>query len=72
MSNSVAQDVKVVGAVKAGDKLRTNGHEFTVVQVFQDKEGCQQWTLAAVNSDCLRRFDEQIEGQRGAVRDHSV
>jgi hypothetical protein len=52
-------DVKQFGTVSEGDKLRANGHEFVVVDVHTDNEGCQQWTLAAPQSRCLEMFNKK-------------
>lgn len=52
-------DVKQLGTVAVGDKLRANDHEFTVVGVHTDPEGCQQWTLATPQSGCLKQYEQK-------------
>jgi hypothetical protein len=52
-------NVKQLGTVAAGDELRANDHEFVVVGVHTDNEGCQQWTLAVPQSRCLKMFNKK-------------
>jgi hypothetical protein len=52
-------DVIQLGDVAEGQKIKANGHEFTVIGVHSDNEGCQQWTLAVPQSRCIEQFNKK-------------